>query len=172
MSDTPETDNKANSATLCDQCVPADFARSLERERDEARRDAAAERNRTARELNCMSAMLFAAESARDDLRAQFSRICTEAFANDDTIGGETYADYIIRKVADAISPRDAKGPVVIASKRHMDYLYAAERDRDNLRQVIVAFCEDHKWAATDWKNQARVKPLFDIEKTYKTTNE
>jgi hypothetical protein len=107
MSDTPETEIEANSATLCDQCVPADFARRLERERDEARRDSAAERNRSARELSCMSAMLFEAES-----------------------------------------------------------------ERDNLRQVIVAFCEDHKWAATDWKNQARVKPLFDIEKTYKTTNE
>jgi hypothetical protein len=37
MSDTPETDSEANNGSLCDQCVPADFARNLERERDEAR---------------------------------------------------------------------------------------------------------------------------------------
>lgn len=34
ISDTPETDSEANNGSLCDQCVPADFARNLERERD------------------------------------------------------------------------------------------------------------------------------------------
>lgn len=33
-SDTPETDVEASNGSLCDQCVPADFARKLERERD------------------------------------------------------------------------------------------------------------------------------------------
>ena len=37
MSDTPETDAEANNGSLCDQCVPVDFARKLERERDEMR---------------------------------------------------------------------------------------------------------------------------------------
>ena len=37
MNDTPETDAEANNGSLCDQCVPVDFARKLERERDEAR---------------------------------------------------------------------------------------------------------------------------------------
>ena len=37
MSDTPETDSEANNGSLCDQCVPADFARKLERERNELR---------------------------------------------------------------------------------------------------------------------------------------
>lgn len=32
---TPETDAEANNMSLCDMCVPADFARSLERQRDE-----------------------------------------------------------------------------------------------------------------------------------------
>lgn len=41
MSDTPETDLEANNGSLCDQCVPAEFARKLERERDEARFDLA-----------------------------------------------------------------------------------------------------------------------------------
>ena len=41
MSDTPETDSEANNGSLCDQCVPADFARKLERERDVARFDLA-----------------------------------------------------------------------------------------------------------------------------------
>ena len=36
MSDTPETDAEANNGSLCDQCVPAAFARKLERERDES----------------------------------------------------------------------------------------------------------------------------------------
>jgi len=35
MNDTPETDAEANNGSLCDQCVPVDFARKLERERDE-----------------------------------------------------------------------------------------------------------------------------------------
>jgi hypothetical protein len=35
MSDTPETDSEADNGALCDQCVPAEFARKLERERDE-----------------------------------------------------------------------------------------------------------------------------------------
>jgi len=37
MNDTPETDAESNNGSLCDQCVPVDFARKLERERDEAR---------------------------------------------------------------------------------------------------------------------------------------
>ena len=36
MNDTPETDSEANNGSLCDQCVPAEFARKLERERNEA----------------------------------------------------------------------------------------------------------------------------------------
>jgi len=32
MKPTPRTDAQANDASLCDQCVPADFARELERE--------------------------------------------------------------------------------------------------------------------------------------------
>lgn len=47
--------------------VDADFARRLERERDEA--------------------------------REQLSSICLELFDNDDTIGGESAADYVIRQV-------------------------------------------------------------------------
>jgi hypothetical protein len=39
MNDTPETDAEANNGSLCDQCVPVDFARKLERERDEARNE-------------------------------------------------------------------------------------------------------------------------------------
>jgi hypothetical protein len=39
MNDTPETDAEANNGSLCDQCVPVDFARKLERERDEAREE-------------------------------------------------------------------------------------------------------------------------------------
>ncbi len=45
MSDTPETDSEANNGSLCDQCVPAEFARKLERERDEARFDLAFRRD-------------------------------------------------------------------------------------------------------------------------------
>jgi hypothetical protein len=41
MSDTLETDAEAANGSLCDQCVPAEFARKLERERDEARSDLA-----------------------------------------------------------------------------------------------------------------------------------
>lgn len=69
---TPETDAVWSDKT---QNV-LDFARRLERERDENYRQLL-------------------------DLRAMFWRICREGFDNDDTIGGETFADYILRKIAD-----------------------------------------------------------------------
>ena len=42
MSDrhTPRTDAEADNASLCDQCVPAEFARQLERELSEAKEQA------------------------------------------------------------------------------------------------------------------------------------
>ena len=38
---------------------------------------------------------------------------------------------------------------------------YARENDR--LRGIIMAFCSGQQWADHAWKDQAHVKPLFDV---------
>jgi hypothetical protein len=44
-----------------------------------------------------------------------------------------------------------------------MDLARCLERERNELRKIIVTFCEQSNWAVDAWKNQDHIKPLFDI---------
>ena len=77
MSGTPETDRNCfplGGQSDASHFVWADFARRLERERDEA-------------------------ELKRREIYNQLHRVCLEAFDMDDTIGGEPFDDYLLRKI-------------------------------------------------------------------------
>jgi len=113
MSDTPETD-KVEQYVLRDinrKWVLSDFAKRIERERDEARkkleqseilRDEIYEAAKSENERHILTA------AERDDarkgcevLREQLYRICSEGFNNNDTISCEPADDYVLRKLAE-----------------------------------------------------------------------
>jgi len=46
------------------------------------------------------------------------------------------------------------------------------ERERNELRKLILDFCEGENWTIQRWQDQEHVKPLFNMAEKIKTNQE
>jgi hypothetical protein len=153
---TPETDAHMLGGSYS---FDVEFARRLERERDEARkllRDANRGAERNAHISQSLASQLVESRRELDEARAQLYRICCEGFDNQDTIGLEPADDYVLRKLADlrqALSGRtvscsqcnesarklaDAEAELSISNSERDHY----RRENGEMREALIACME------------------------------
>jgi hypothetical protein len=138
MSDTPETDSKTNATFGNHSCatVLADFARKLERERDEARHEIEGWRNK----FNCAVDMGARSEIERDEAREKCS-----AFGKAMSYSPE--ATTLLRKFLQAIKERDEARYESDAQARLLGM--SAEREESVRGKLFLAERELAKLKAT-----------------------
>ena len=134
MSNTPETDKAERMAFASEYMVPTEFARELERQRDEARKDAKQLSERlTALELQS-TAELARLERERDEARNQRDSLRLAAQKED------IHHDRMIGELERVYSERDDAREVLqeIANASHFDNIgnWARNKARQALEEL------------------------------------